>query len=300
MRYHIKKIKEFGIKYAGDVETSVLKFLYNNRNGLIYPVKTIARSVQINPDSVRGALNRLHERRYVKKIWSRKDGRITLWRLRRNAKVYQIVEQRIGIHKSSSVIHKNDYSNKNPFIQDYRTNIFDRTRNEVRSSTFKGSKFFEPSKTHIKKDTSEHYIDKISKTTIKLSPLKTALQSAFPHIALPLEAGYQILSNLDTIRDSYNLTTDTGSYSLCNALNETVKTATRLAYNHVVNYVSQTIGNAVIPNIVETSSKYLEQKDIFKDITESLNLDESYSDDFKNFYDASLSNCLKNRINMVR
>ena len=40
--------------------------------------------------------------------------------------------------------------------------------------------------------------------------------------------------------------------------------------------------DTTIPTIVESSSKYLEQKEIFRDFSEALNLDD-YSDDFKDF-----------------
>lgn len=267
MRYYTQKYEEFGIPHGGDVETPVLRFLHKYRDyDFWFHAIEIAEGVEkaegvdFNPKSVGDALNRLHFRpeRYVVKRKSIRDKRHNEWRLRRNADVYREVEKHIRIYRPSPVEHYAGYNEE---------------------------------------DFTEDYIDKISNTTVKLFPLKIALQSIFPHGALPLEVGYLILSNLDTVRNMYNLTTVTLSDEFRHTLNETIKAATKLAYPHIVGFIAQPIKDTIIPNIVETSSKYLEQKEVFKDITESLNLDGSYSDDFKDFYKASLSNCLKDKFN---
>ena len=296
MKYRIEKHKVFGIKYGGDVEIPVLKFLYHHRGGGCFYTKTIASAVHIDSDSVRGALDRLHDRGYVKKFVSRKDGRYRIWRIRRNANVYRQVERRIGIYKK----------NKNPKFQDdiygkyfgqhsTRVNEDTKTHEEDRDITPK-TLFPKLPKPELNKDQNKGIIDRISKTTKRLSPLKTALQSAFPHMALPIEAGYHILSNLDTIRDVYKLTTNVVSRPLNDILSETVKGAAGLVCKHLLGSVTQSIGSTIIPNIVETSSKYLEEKDIFNDVTEALKLDESHSEDFKDFYETSLSNSLRKRL----
>ena len=261
------KYEEFGIPHGGDVETPVLRFLHKYRDydfwfhaiEIAEEVKK-AEGLDFYPKSVGDALNRLHYRpeRYVVKRKSRRNRRRKEWQLRRNADVYREVEKRIRIYRPSPAEHYEGY-HEEAFTEDY--------------------------------------IDEISNTAVKLSPLKIALQSIFPPATLPLEIGYQILSNLDTVRNMYNLTTVTLSDEFKNTLNETVKNAAKLAYPHIVGFIAQPIKDAIIPNIIETSSKYLEQKDIFKDVTESLNLDVSYSDDFKDFYKASLSNCLKDKFN---
>lgn len=263
MKYYTRKQRVFGIRHGGNVEIPILKFLYNRREyDECYYVKTIADAIGIcDENSARNALNRLHDRMYVKKIISRQDARYTVWRIRRNANVYREVEKRIGIYKRPKIFEHHEEKDYN------------------------------------EKDSSEDYIDKISTTTVKLSPLKITLQSMFPYGAVPLEIGYQILSNLNTVRNMYNLTTATRSYEFKNSLNETVKDATKLVYPHIAGFIAQPIKDKIIPNIVETSSKYLEEKEIFKDITKYLNLDESYSDDFKDFYKASISNCLKDKFN---
>lgn len=253
MRYYTKRHKVFGIKYGGNVEIPVLKFLYSRREyDRMYYVKRIANYIHLDSDSVRGALNRLHDRGYVISDRSRQDERYTIWRIRRNADVYREVEKRIGIRRKTVV--GNDYNEEN---------------------------------------SNEDYIDQISDTIRELSPFKNALQSAFPHTAVPLEIGYQMLTNLPTVRDIYNLTTASSSDEFKNALNETVEDATKSTYHYIKDVITQPIRDKIIPNIVETSSRYLEKKGLFKDITESFNLDESYSDDFKDFYKTSLSSCLK-------
>lgn len=130
-------------------------------------------------------------------------------------------------------------------------------------------------------------IDKISKVTEKLTPIKTALQLAFPQAVLPIEVGYQVLTNLDTIRDVYNYSGNSND-EIKKALNETLENAAK----HVINSVVQPIKENMVSDIVDNSSKYLEDKQIFKDITEKLSLGDSYSDDFRDFYKTSLRNCL--------
>lgn len=251
MRYYEKRYKVFDVKYAGNVEKPVLKFLYSRREyNKVYYVKGIADEIDADETSVLGALNRLFKRRppLVKKF---REGRYTLWRIRRNTEVYREVEK---IIRRRTVKPSNDYNEEN---------------------------------------SNEDDVDQISDTIRELSPFKNALQFAFPHTAVPLEIGYQVLTNLPTVRDIYNLTTASSSDEFKNALNETVEDATRSTYHYIKDVITQPIRDKIIPDIAETSSRYLEEKGLFKDITESLNLDESYSDDFKDFYKTSLSSCLK-------
>ena len=77
-------------------------------------------------------------------------------------------------------------------------------------------------------------------------------------------------------------------------MNKTVKDATQLAHTEIAGFIAQPISDTVITNIVEISSKYLEEKEIFKDITESFDLTDSYKSDFMKFYETALSNFLRN------
>lgn len=254
MRYYKKKHKEFGIKYGGAVETPVLKFLYNRRgeNRLFY-VRTISRAVRIETDSVRGALNRLWEKRYVKKF---KKGKYTLWRIKRNRNVYRLVEQRIGILKKPKPKH----IDRKPI----------------------------PNK-------SDH-VDKISKAAVKLRPLKTALQLAFPKAALPMEVGYRVLANLSTIRNTYSIYGGASYYELRNALNETVQDSTKSTVTYLARSGIQHVNEEAVSTIVGYTSEYLEKKDVFKDLTEALKMDESYSESFKDFYQITLKNYLNQKL----
>ncbi|HDL01560.1 MAG TPA: hypothetical protein ENH23_04935 [candidate division Zixibacteria bacterium] len=257
MNYYKKTRKVFGIKHAGDVEKAVLKFLYKRRNeNYLYYVKTISQAVNMDTDSVRGALNRLYERRYVKKDWDDEDRRYTLWRIRRNRNVFRIVEQRIGIQKKP------------------KRKPIDRTQIPNKSD----------------------YVEKISETAIKFRPLKTALQLAFPKAALPMEMGYRVLTNLNTIRNMYDTYDGESSFQLRNVLNDTVSDATKFTFTQLANYSLQPVKGEVVSTIVESSSEYLEKKEVFKDLTDALQLDESHSRFFKMFYQNSLKNYLNQKL----
>lgn len=144
----------------------------------------------------------------------------------------------------------------------------------------------------------EDSIDKISKVTEKLTPIKTALQLAFPQAALPIEVGYKVLTNLDTIREVYNYPANSND-ELKKALNETLENAAK----HVINSVVQPIKENMVSDIIDNSSKYLEDKQVFKDITEKIGLGESYSDDFRDFYKTSLRdglNQIYENVNLFR
>lgn len=249
MRYQNRTNRGLVISRGRDVEVPVLSFLYNCRKNDVFYVKDITQNVNINSyhvsdDSVRDALNRLWQKKYVEKF---KKGKYTLWRITRNIYAYPEIKRRIGISiKPISIAYPKD-----------------------------------------KKSIQEDFIYKISKTTKELTTLKNTFQMIIPQYAGPIEVGYQILSNLDTIRNLYNCD-DSASYELKNALNETLKDITK----NVVNSAIQPIKQDTISNIVESSSKYLEEKQVFKDIIEVFKLDESYSDDFKDFYQTSLNNYL--------
>lgn len=76
----------FNVPYAGHVETAVLTFLYYTQDyDQSFPTKEIARQVRDHYQDVYGALERLHERRFVLKeklyrqsIWSLDRRRISL------------------------------------------------------------------------------------------------------------------------------------------------------------------------------------------------------------------------------
>ncbi len=131
------------------------------------------------------------------------------------------------------------------------------------------------------------YINKISKTTEKLTPFKIALQSAFPQVAVPIEVGYKVLTNLDTIKYNYNYSI-TPDDKLKKALNDILKDAVK----YIAIFAIQPIKDSVISIIVDNSSKYLDEKRLFKDLTEKLGLDESYVNNFKDFYKTSMKNYL--------
>lgn len=130
----------------------------------------------------------------------------------------------------------------------------------------------------------EGIIDKISETTEKLAPIKSALQLAFPHASPAIEVGYQVLTSLDTIRDMYNYN-GTSHNELKNTLNENLKEAAKYVIN-------STIHHATISTIVDYSSNYLDEKQVFEALAEGLKFDKSYSHTFKEFYQTSLKNVL--------
>lgn len=250
MRYPNRTNSVLVISRKGDVEIPILSFLYNYRNNGFFYVENIAQYVNINSYRVSNDSVRDALNRLWQKSYveKRKRGKYTLWRITRNINVYPEIKHRIGI-------------------------------------------FIKPTPISYPKDKKsipeEDYISKISKTTKELTPLKNTFQAVIPQLAGPIEVGYQILSNLDTIRNLYNCHGST-SYELKNALNETLKDITK----NVVNSAIQPIKQDIISNIVGSTSNYMDEKQVFKDITEVLKLDESYSDDFKDFYQTSLNNYL--------
>jgi hypothetical protein len=244
--------KEFGIYHGGNIETPILKFLYSMREyDECYSAALIATAIKCDVESVRGALSRLRERKYVKSFYSSRDRRQYVWRIRRDAKVYRIVERRIGI------------------LRNYES-----------------------------EDSEEDYTTTVSHVAERLSPLKEAIKVMFPAAAIPVEVGYQILSNLDTVRNIYNLANadSINSNDLRIVLNDAVSNATRMAISQLGEFAVRPIKEKVIPNFVENSCKYLDGKGVFKDVTTSLGLDESYSEQLKDFYNKSLNNCLHSAI----
>ncbi len=131
----------------------------------------------------------------------------------------------------------------------------------------------------------EGIINKISEKAEKLTPFKIALQLAFPQAALPIEGVYQVLTNLDTIRNMYNYS-GTPNNDLKKAFSEIVEGATK----NIANSTIQQIKDITISNIVDNSAKYLDEKQVFEDLTEKLNLDKSNINNFKDFYKTSLKN----------
>ena len=248
----------FGIKQGGRVETPILEFLYYNQN--FFRTQYIAEKIGFNHDSVRGALNRLYDRGYVEKCRSKDDKRYTIWIIKNDANVFREIEKQINTKRSKISMSGKKKDNK-------------------------------------KKNYSEDCLDKISNTTVKLSPLKIALQIMFPEAAVPLEVGYRVFSNLNTGRDMYKNATSVSSSDFGNVFNETINNSTKLAYPFIEGIIAQPIKDTMITEIADISSKYLEEKDIFKDITEIFDKHKSYSDDFKDFYKISLSNCLTNKFN---
>lgn len=135
--------------------------------------------------------------------------------------------------------------------------------------------------------TEESYIDKISKTTAKLTPIKVALKYAFPQAAPAIEVGYQFLTNLDTIRGRCNYIGTTRN-DLKNVINETIEDAAKYVFNSSLKSIKEN----TISNLVEYSSNYLDEKQVFEALTEELKFDKSYSHAFKEFYQTSLKNVL--------
>lgn len=93
----------------------------------------------------------------------------------------------------------------------------------------------------------------------------------------------------------YKNATSISSSDFVNVFNETIKDSTKLTYPFIEGIIAQPIKDTMITEIVDISSKYLEEKDIFKDVAEIIDKHKSYSDDFKDFYKISLSNCLTNK-----
>ncbi len=115
----------------------------------------------------------------------------------------------------------------------------------------------------------QEIMDEISKAS---RPIKILFEWAFPPATPAIEVVYQIITN----------------NKLKKALNGFLETTAK----YVLNSAIQSIKEDKISDIVDISSKYWEDKHVFKDITEKFNLGDSYSDDFRDFYKTSLSNCL--------
>ncbi|ODS35758.1 hypothetical protein BEH94_06140 [Candidatus Altiarchaeales archaeon WOR_SM1_SCG] len=127
----------------------------------------------------------------------------------------------------------------------------------------------------------------------------TAFNYAFPQVAIPARAGYVLISKpekIENLRKITDITSDDSKKLMeaKNALNETVKDVAKATIKSTIKYAS----GYVVQELVDNSSGYLEKKQVFKEITESFRLDESYTKYFKDFYEKSLSGCLneiKNR-----
>lgn len=258
MKNCIGKRGVFGIKHGGIIEISILKLLYQY-NQKFFDTQEIAEMLRIEQSSARGALNRLYNRGCVEKNRSTYDKRLKIWKI------------------------KNDI------------NLFREIENQINSKISRSSKRSEK-KDNIEKKHGEDNLDKISNTTVQLSPLKIALQILFPEAAVPLEVGYRVFSNLNAGRDMYKNATSVSSSDFENVFNETIKDSTKLAYPFIEGIIAQPIKDTMITEIVDISSKYLEDKDIFKDVAEIFDEHKSYSGDFKDFYKTSLSNCLTNKL----
>ena len=250
----------FGIRYGGEVEIRILKFLYDNR-GYLYYVERIAKEIHGDTDSVRSALNRLYDRGYVIKRISKQDKRYNLYALKNDAKVYQKVIRRINLRERpfKTTGYSDDYS-----------------ESEVDE---------------------EDMIDKISNTASRLAPAKTVMQLAFPPSAPAIEVGYQFVSHLGTMRDVYNLARD-GS-DLEEVLYKTSEGAAKFVCQKVVDSATQPIRDTAIPEAVKASSKFLEEQQVFSKVTRELKLDNSYKDTFKEFYESSLEEGLKGVLDKV-
>lgn len=122
-------------------------------------------------------------------------------------------------------------------------------------------------------------------------PLKYAAQIAFPHAAVPIEVGYIFLCSLDAIRAEYGASESDRSPELGDALN----IAIREIEKQTMSYVIPPIGNDAVAIIAEKSSEYLEQAQLFTTLTERLGSEESYSRDFRYFYETSLKSCLNQK-----
>lgn len=127
----------------------------------------------------------------------------------------------------------------------------------------------EPNVNRESQKSSQELMDEISKAA---RPIKILFEWAFPPATPAIEVVYQIITNT----------------KLKKALNGFLETTAK----YVLNSAIQSIKEDKISDIVDISSKYWEDKHAFKDITEKLNLGDSYSDDFRDFYKTSLSNCL--------
>lgn len=134
--------------------------------------------------------------------------------------------------------------------------------------------------------TQEGIMDGISKKTKKLTPLKFALQLIFPQAILPIEGVYQVLTHLDIISNINGHNSSTNN-SFKKALNEVFGDMTKFIADSTINEVKDT----AISNIVDNSAQYLDEKQVFEDLTEKLNLDK-YTNDFKDFYKTSFKNYL--------
>lgn len=133
-------------------------------------------------------------------------------------------------------------------------------------------------------------IDAIAETTKKYRPIKYVFQFLFPNLAPLMEGFYLVLTNLNKIRDLYNFT-NSPSEQLNNPLNETI--------GDVVGKITKTAIPLVDSNILEITDKsieYLEEKNVFKDLTEVVGLEKHYSNSFKEFYSTSLKNSLNQEV----
>lgn len=132
--------------------------------------------------------------------------------------------------------------------------------------------------------------DTIAETTKKYRPIKYMFQFIFPTLAPPIEGFYLVLTNLNKIRDVYNFTISP-SDQLNKPLDETI--------GDVVGKITKTAMPLIDSNILEITDKsieYLEEKNVFKDLTEVVGLEEYYSNSFKEFYSTSLKNSLNQEV----
>lgn len=144
---------------------------------------------------------------------------------------------------------------------------------------------------NTEKSNQETNISDATKTAIKIKPLKSIIQLAFPHAALPIEIVFQIITHFDVIRHGYNF-------------NSSPSEEARKPLNEYVGYIARMTMNATdlplvennISEIASKASEKLQETNILKDLTEALNLEEFYINSFKEFYNTSLKNSLNQEL----
>ena len=134
-------------------------------------------------------------------------------------------------------------------------------------------------------------IDNITKNAIKIKPLKSIIQLAFPHAALPIEIGFQIITHLDVIKNGCNFNSSP-SEELRKPLNEYVGDIARMT----MNATDLPLVESNISEIASKASEKLQETNTLKDLTEAFNLEEFYINSLKEFYNTSLKNSLNQEL----
>ena len=136
---------------------------------------------------------------------------------------------------------------------------------------------------------------------------KTAFRYSFPQASVPIQA----ISSPEKIEKVYenvykirHIASDDPKKlrDAKNALNETLEDVAKYAVKGILDKDIQKMvecsseyleENEVFKKIVQRSSEAMENKKVFKEITKSFELNEYYAKQLKDFYEKSLSGCLK-------